>query len=204
MKTMLRVGLLAACVALPAVAQAQTMYKCKDASGRTLSSDRPIPECDNRAVQVLGKDGLVRREIAAPLTPEQKRAQQAAAEKQKQDAREADEQTRVDKAIATRYRSEADITLAHSRATEPVQDQIKRDVMALKTAEERLKKITDDAAARPKDAPQTAVEKRRVEDAQASVKARQKSLADQQQELVQINAKFDQTMKRYRELSGTK
>ena len=204
MKKMFRLGLLTVSIALPFIAQAQSIYKCKDATGRTLTSDRPIPECENRNMQVLGKDGLVRREIAAPLTPEQKRAQQAATEKQKQDAKVADEQARADKAIVTRYRSEADITLAHSRATELVQDQIKRDITALKTAEERLKKLSSDVAAKPKDAPQTGVEKRRMEDAQGSVESRKKSLADHQDELAQINGKFEQTMKRYRELSATK
>ncbi len=41
----------------PLLAQAE-IYICKDASGKTLTSDRPIMECQDRKVRVLGKNGL--------------------------------------------------------------------------------------------------------------------------------------------------
>ena len=54
-------------VLLPWTAQAQ-FFQCKDASGRTLSSDRPIPECADRPVRELGRNGMLKREVPPPLT----------------------------------------------------------------------------------------------------------------------------------------
>ena len=45
-----------------------TIFMCKDASGRTITSDRPIPECAERTVWEYGNTGSLKREIAAPLT----------------------------------------------------------------------------------------------------------------------------------------
>ena len=53
--------------------QPQTIYMCKDATGKTITSDRPIPECADRAVKELDKNGVIRREVSAPPTAEEKK-----------------------------------------------------------------------------------------------------------------------------------
>ena len=46
------------------------LYVCTDARGRTLTSDRPPPECADRPVRELRSDGSVRRVIEPPLSAE--------------------------------------------------------------------------------------------------------------------------------------
>ncbi len=66
--------------ALPCAAQAQIIL-CKDGAGRTFVSDRAIPECADRAQRVMDRSGVVRQQIPAPLTSEQKKAQRAEEER---------------------------------------------------------------------------------------------------------------------------
>ncbi|MDF3035707.1 MAG: hypothetical protein K0S28_981, partial [Paucimonas sp.] len=99
MKKMFAVGsvaMLSAFCILPASAQ---IYMCKDASGRTLTSDRPIPECSNREMREMGKDGVTRRVIAAPLTAEEKRKRTQEEEKKKAEATALEEQRKSDRAL---------------------------------------------------------------------------------------------------------
>jgi hypothetical protein len=48
-------------------AAAAAIYSCTDASGKTLTSDRPIAECANRDQKLLNTDGSVRKIV--PPTP---------------------------------------------------------------------------------------------------------------------------------------
>ncbi len=45
-----------------------SIFSCKDPSGHTITSDRPIPECAQLPMRELRRDGAVRREISPPLT----------------------------------------------------------------------------------------------------------------------------------------
>lgn len=50
-----------------------SIYTCKDANGRTITSDRPIQACSNLPMRELRSDGALRREIAPPLTRAQRK-----------------------------------------------------------------------------------------------------------------------------------
>jgi hypothetical protein len=54
-----------------ASSQAQSIYACKDESGRALTSDRPIPECAKRPMRELTSSGVTKYELPPPLTHEQ-------------------------------------------------------------------------------------------------------------------------------------
>src|SRR4051794_24862249 len=92
------------------------IYMCKDASGRTLTSDQPIPECANRAMRELGSNGVVKREIAPPMTAEERRSKEAAEAKKKKEAAELEEKQKSDHALMARFRNEKDIEAARQRA----------------------------------------------------------------------------------------
>ena len=83
--------------------QAQ-IFSCKDAKGRTLTSDRPIAECAG-AVRELREDGAMRREIAAPLTPEQQRLKDEEDARAQMLAHQKREQALRDKALLMAYPS---------------------------------------------------------------------------------------------------
>ncbi|MFK7962496.1 MAG: hypothetical protein AB8C46_00870 [Burkholderiaceae bacterium] len=50
-----------------------SIYTCKDPNGRTITSDRPIPECAKLPMRELRSDGALRRQIDPPLTRAQRR-----------------------------------------------------------------------------------------------------------------------------------
>lgn len=114
----------------PLTAQAQ-IYICKDAAGRTLTADRPLPECANRSTRELDRSGITRRETAAPLSPEQRRERQAQEEKQRIIAAGIEERRLYDRALMTRYRSYSDIAIARQRAISLLEDQRRIDTSAL-------------------------------------------------------------------------
>src|SRR5215218_3192456 len=81
---------------MAARAQAQKIFICKDAHGRTFTADRPIQECMGRAVKEMDRNGIVRREIPAPLTAEQRRQKELEEEKRKAEEQAAAEQKQAD------------------------------------------------------------------------------------------------------------
>ena len=55
-------------------ATVKSIYSCTDARGRTLTSDRPIPECATLPMRELRTDGALRRQIDPPLNRAQREA----------------------------------------------------------------------------------------------------------------------------------
>ena len=63
---------LAALLASTAGPAAAAIYSCVDASGKRLTSDRPIAECSNREQRLLNADGSVRRIVTPDLTADER------------------------------------------------------------------------------------------------------------------------------------
>ena len=188
---------------LASVGASAQIYMCKDASGRTLTSDRPIPECADRVTRELDKRGLVRREVQPPPTPEQKRQMQIEEEKRKAQEAAAEEQKREDRAIRLRYRNENDIEVARLRSLDIAQERIKREKSALANAEKQQKQAQADAERyKKKNAAVPPGVQHRIEQADQAVAGSKKAIEDIEAEIGQINAKFDATLKRYRELAA--
>ena len=61
-------------LALAAAPAAATLFVCTTPDGRTITSDRPPPQCASVPIRELRPDGSVRRVIEPPMTPEQQRA----------------------------------------------------------------------------------------------------------------------------------
>lgn len=184
-----------------AVLHAQTIYMCKDASGRTLTSDRPMPECEGQAVREFNKSGMLRRDIPPPPTLEQKRQLQLEEEKRRAADAVADEQKRQDLIIRTTYYSEADIARARQEAIALEEEQIRRDRVALVNALREQKLAHADAAPyTQKKKPLPAGIKQRVTDLDEIVEAINESILEHETEIGQINIKFDALLKRFREL----
>ena len=165
------------------------IFMCKDAAGHTLTSDRPIPECADRAMRELDNRGMVRHEIAAPMTAEQKRQQQADEEKRKAEQAAAQEQKRNDRAIRLRYRSERDIDVARKRSLGPVQDQLKSNQASLAAANEQRSKVQAEIESRKKKkAGVPPALQRKLEDFDQAVTSSQNAIQDGEAEIERINA----------------
>lgn len=189
-------------LALPMAGVQAQIYMCKDASGRTITSDRPIPECADRAVRELDKSGRTRRDIPAPMTAEEKRRLQQEEEKRKADEAAADEQRKSDRLLRARYKSEADIEEARKRALEQVDDRIKRDKTALASAEKQQQQAQAEAdALKKKNATVPTVLQHRIDDASQTVTTTRKAIQGHEADIAEVNAKHDALLKRFRELN---
>ena len=194
-----RLGLL--CLLAPALTLAQAkIYICKDPAGRTLSSDRPIAECGTRPMREMDGNGITRREIAAPLTPEERQKQEQASRARRAEELAAVEQRRNDAAILSRFRSEEDIVAAGRRNAALVQENVKRERQLLAAAEKRQQAAEADLAQVPGGEQRPAYLRQRLEEADRAVNGSRRRLEDYEAEILLINSRTEATLARFREL----
>jgi uncharacterized coiled-coil protein SlyX len=83
------------------------------------------------------------------------------------------------------------------------QEQIKREETSLMAKEKELKDAQKQAESHKQTKTLPPPLQRKLEDAEQSVKDSKKQLAEYEATMAQINAKFDQSMARFRELNGS-
>ena len=111
------------------VSAATPIYTCIDASGRKLTSDRPLVECLAREQRELNSDGSVRRILPPTLTPDElaeAEARTRAATMTREMRRDA---LRRDRNLLARFPTEA----AHRKARLAALDDVRRAVHACET-----------------------------------------------------------------------
>lgn len=118
-------------LALPAHAE---IYVCIDASGRTITHDRPIVECLDREQRVLNHDGSLNRIMGPSMSAEERAAAEAAERRQRLQQQARLEQLRRDRNLVQRYPNEA----AHQRARDLALDQTR---VVTRAAQERLAQL---------------------------------------------------------------
>lgn len=178
------------------------IFVCKDGNGRTMTSDRPIPECAARPVRELGRDGVTRREIAAPLTAAQKHQREADADRLRSEAEAALEVRRRDLAMLERFRSESEIHAAHKRSIEDIEENVRRESVTLAAAEKTLREAQIESDGRKGKNGVALLPTRRYEDAKGAVANLVDSIHQQRSNVLKVDAWFEETLKRYRELNG--
>ena len=177
------------------------IYTCKDASGKTITSDRPLPECQGREGRVLSKTGTTVQTIEAPLTDDQRAAREAEDEKKKEAAVVRAEQLRRDKALLSTYQNLDDLESKRQRALLQVEREMRESEKRMGVLEkvEQENKQEQEFYKRK----QMPVElKRRVDENEGALRAEKLLLASKKGEIVQVNQKFDDDKKRYTELTA--
>ena len=177
------------------------IYTCKDASGKTITSDRPLPECQGREGRVLSKTGTTVQTIEAPLTDDQRAARDAEEEKKKEAAVVRAEQLRRDKALLSTYQNLDDLESKRQRALLQVEREMRESEKRMGVLEkvEQENKQEQEFYKRK----QMPVElKRRVDENEGALRAEKLLLASKKGEIVQVNQKFDDDKKRYTELTA--
>jgi hypothetical protein len=181
------------------VASAQgSIFTCRDRSGHTLTSDRPIADCAS-TMRELGPSGIVKREIAPPLTPEQQK-QKDEADRAKRLAEETlREQHRRDLALLTAYQSEDQIEAARKRALSDPETSIKTSQARLTDLGEEKLALAKEVEGYKGKVPPTV--QRRVDDNQALIDDENASIKSRNVDIVRINQRYDDDRKRFRELT---
>lgn len=192
--TVLAGGLTLAAAAVPAQtgpANIGGIYRCVDARGRTITSDRPIAACLDREQQELNPSGTTRRIIepsytAQELADMEERRRQAA-----QAAARQREEARRERALLIRYPDEE----AHERERARELEQIDIGIAVMRKrivdlAEQR-RKLEQELEFYKKDisrAPPTL--RRQLEDNLRSATAQERYVLDQEAEKRRVNARF--------------
>jgi hypothetical protein len=181
---------------------AQTrIYTCKDASGKTITSDRQLPECQGREGRVLSGQGATLQKIEAPLTAEQLAAREAEQQKRREEEERRREQLRKDKALLNTYANLDDIESKRQRSLLQVEREVRESerrisLLERQAAENRTETEFYKRRALPSDL------KRRVDENEAALKAEINLYNTKKDEVAQVNVKFDEDRKRYAELTG--
>ncbi len=153
------------------------IYTCKDAAGHTLTSDRPIPECANRAM-------FVRQ------NPNQKQKQEEILEEQRK---------REELYILANFKSENDIELSRQRSIAIVKEKIRVGNEQIKAIGNILTDLQQQDGTKKSAIENTEIQKRANQLA-VSIKNTRTSNEQYEAELIRINTQFDETLKRYREI----
>ena len=193
------VGLVAGLATAGAFAQS-SIYTCRDHSGKTITSDTPIPDCVG-VMRELSPSGAVKREIAPPLTPEQQK-QKDAADRAKRVADEAArEQHRRDQALLTAYQNEDQIEAARKRALADVSDSIKQSQARLADLDKEKKALAVEADTY-KGKTMPPLFKRKLEDNQTLIDDENNAVRQRQADMERINQRYDDDRKRFGELTA--
>ncbi len=192
-------GLLAVAMLLAVPAASASLYVCTDAKGKTITADRPPPECGNVPIKELRSDGSVRRVIQPPPTDEQRRAssEKARRDYQEQEAKRA--QARRDIALMETYASEGEIESARQAALNSRQVVIDRSNQRLEAfAAERVKLEREAEFYANRKLPEKI--ERAIESNKELAQAEHRLIADMQADMLRINKRFDGELGRFREL----
>lgn len=177
------------------------IYSCTDASGRRITSDRPITQCLDREQRELGSSGTVKRVIPPSYTADERARIEAEKRKEVEaQARIADEKRR-DKALFMRYPNKA----AHDRERAEALTQIDEVIAAVNKRAEALNQQRREIDTElefyqndPKKAPEWL--RRKLEDNDHEQKTQQRFLFAQVEEKARVNARFDEELARLRRL----
>lgn len=179
---------------------AETLYCCTDAAGKQVCGDILPQACYGRAYRELGDAGRTVRNVAAPLTAEQ-RAQRAAEEEARKKADAAlKEQQRKDQALLNTYGTVRDIEAMRLRAQEDVQKSIRNAEAKINELRLQRKKFEDEAEFYRKKTLPVDVRKG-LADADFEIKAQESIIAAKKKELDVIRVKYDEDHRRFVELT---
>lgn len=179
------------------------IYTCVDATGRRITSDRPIMACMDREQRELHRSGSTKRVIGPTLTAAEReereqREREAALERQR--TRDA---IRRNQALLSRYPDQAAHDLARREAlaqTRAVVDTAERRLAELMAERQKLDAEMEFYRREPSRAP--AKLRRRLEENAQSAEVQKRAIAGQQAERDKINQRFDQELAQLRELWG--
>jgi hypothetical protein len=187
----------------PAMAQnnAQGIYTCVDARGRTLTSDRPIAACLDREQKVLNGAGIVKRVVPPSYTAEERAVIDAKRREEQAERSRAQEEKRRDRALLLRYPNQAMHDKERTDALAQIDDVIKAVNQRGKTLVEQRQEIDTELEFYQKDESKApGWLKARIEENKAQMRIQQRFLIEQAQEKQRINTRFDEELARLRQL----
>lgn len=184
-------------------AQSGKIVCWKDKAGKTSCGDKVPPEYQDNTKE-LNKQGVVVKQSATPLTPEQKKAQQAEADKKQAENQVATEQRRRDKALLETFSTVKEIDLKRNRDIQLIESNIEAQQTNLKNANDRQADARTRIEQYKKEnkpvPPAIQEEADRADSNKAKIQAQ---IAQKRKEISDKNQEYDEMKKRFAELTGT-
>lgn len=195
-------AVLLGCLASPllraqTVGPAPEIYTCTDASGRKLTSDRPIPDCADREQKILNPSGTVKARVA----PRRSELEQSQLDAQRKAARaeqtRLDEEKKRDRALLIRYptpelhQKERESQLAHIETVKQTAFGKRQELQAERNWIDKEMSFYEK---NPAKAP--AKLRQKIDELTRSEAALQRFLNEQDQEIKRTNDRFDEEQRR--------
>jgi len=180
-------------------ALAQNIYTCKDASGRTITSNIPISECAEREKRVLNRDGSVKEVIPPPLSSEQMRAKREAQAREKAELDRKAEDLKRDRLLISIYQSEEDLNEAFSRLLAVPVSALRASPGRIKILNDEIKKIREESEFYVGKPWPTSLN-RRLDQVVFAIEQERRNIEAKEGEIQRIFARFEVDRQRYRAL----
>ena len=200
----MRTKMLCFAVALAFTPGAFAAYRCVDEKGVTRIGETPPDECAKVPMQEI-RGRTVIRTIPPSLTPEQVKAREDEAEKNRQAQKEAAEQQRKDLALLNTYASDREIDMTRDRNVEPLNARIKVAHERIAAIDKRTKQVEEEmefykSGKSKKEGKATQTPEALKENLESLKKERaniEKSIKGHEKEIEQIKAKYEIDKKRW-------
>ncbi len=195
--------------AMPAIATAadapgktNQIYRCTDANGKKITSDRPVRECANSSHDELNPDGSLRRVVPPPMTDDERAESERRDRDEKVAASARNDAIRRDRNLMQRFPDEATHRKARAKALDEFSGSVRNYEARIVLLMAERKKLRDEAEfyGPPPKQPMPASLKQRMDANDASLEAQNGLVQNQQTEIVRINALYDAELARLRKL----
>jgi hypothetical protein len=180
-------------------------YSCKDNTGHLITSDRPIPECADKATQVFKNNGMLKTEMHGALTPEQRHAAELQEQQRALATRQAESDKKEQRYLLAHYPSEHDVEVERKKALDIVELKITVEKKNIAATTELFNKNHNELVQLAKNQASKINEmKNKEDDLKLTIAQSDKLIQRYQAEAVSINREFDDTHKRYIELISSR
>jgi hypothetical protein len=184
-------------------ALAERIYKWVDENGEIQYGDRVPPQYAARERSVINDQGQTVKVYAAAKTPEEKAEAQAHARQQAEEKRLAEQQAVRDHSLLSTYSSEEDMLMARDSKVASMDTLIQLTHSRLESMQKRIDELTNDAAdfeRSGKKLPEGLVNQ--MKNTREQIRQNEEFAKNKEREKEQIAQKFDEDIKRYRELTS--
>lgn len=178
---------------------AAPIYSCIDASGKKLTSDRPIAECRDRDQETRGPSGAVTGKVPPTPTADEIAAEEARKRAEQVERERVREAFRRDRNLLARFPSEAAHNKARESALEDSRQSVKRSEQRVALLIKERKPLLEDAEFYVGKPLPTRL-KQQLDANDASKRAQEDLMLSSQDEIKRINALFDAELVRLRAL----
>ena len=177
------------------------IYSCVDATGKRITSDRPIAVCSDREQRELNADGSIKRVVPPTLTAEERSDAEAREREAAIERATRVEALRRDRNLLARFPNEA----AHNKAREAALEDTRKSV---KISEARLTLLASERKPLMDEAefyvgkPLPTKLRTQLDANDAATDAQRNLIQNQQAEIIRVNALYDAELQRLKKLWG--